>query len=131
MWGSEYVNTSIRVIGAVTLADGSCRSVYELEDGTQYVVDDDGSLLTGNWLLVAEDEQPEPCDKPVIVYPDGAPAFRPCLLAWACWLRDVAADRYEYLSLFVAATDGEADDAKQNEPTHGRTSLNGKTPILR
>ena len=46
---------------------------YELEDGTQYVVDDDGSLLTGVWLLVAEDE--EPCDRPVIVYPDGEPPF--------------------------------------------------------
>lgn len=69
------MDTSIRVIGDVPLADGSCRPVYELEDGTQYVVDDDGCLLTGVWLLVPEDEEPEPCDRPVIVYKDGAPAF--------------------------------------------------------
>jgi len=47
----------------------------ELDDGTQYVVDDDGCLMTGIWLLVPKDGQPEPCDRPVIVYPDGAPDF--------------------------------------------------------
>jgi hypothetical protein len=69
------LDTSIRVIGDVTLADGSSRPVYELADGTQYVVDDDGRLVTGNWLLVPEDEEPEACDRPVIVYPDGPTAF--------------------------------------------------------
>jgi hypothetical protein len=68
------MDTSIRVIGQVTLADGSCRQVYEVDDGTQYVVDDDGQLVMGTWLLV-EEEPDGPCDLPVIVYQDGEPLF--------------------------------------------------------
>jgi hypothetical protein len=67
------LDTSVRVIGDVMMADGSSRLVYELDDGTQYVVDDDGCQVTGTWLLVPEDEEPEPCDRPVIVYLDGPP----------------------------------------------------------
>jgi hypothetical protein len=75
------VDTSIRVIGEVMTADGSVRPVYELEDGTEYVVDDDGCVVTGIWLLMPEEEEPEPCDRPVIVYPDGAGLLRPTFVS--------------------------------------------------
>jgi hypothetical protein len=69
------MDTSIRGIGQVTLADGSCRQVYAVDDGTQYVVDDDGQLVVGTWLLMAGEEPDGPCDRPVIIYSDGAPTF--------------------------------------------------------
>jgi hypothetical protein len=63
------MDTSIRVIGEVTLADGICRHMYE-RDGLQYVVDDDGQLVYGAWLVVEKEEPCSPCDLPVIVYDD-------------------------------------------------------------
>jgi hypothetical protein len=68
------MDTSIRVIGQVTLANGSCRQVYE-RDGLQYVLDNDGQFVPETWLLVDEEEPGHPCDGPVIVYPEFTPAF--------------------------------------------------------
>lgn len=70
------MDTSIRVIGSVTLTNGKCRDVYELEDGTQLVVDDDGGIITGTWLVTDDpNEGNVPCDRPVIVYLDGESPF--------------------------------------------------------
>jgi hypothetical protein len=69
------MDTSIRVIGEVALTDGSSRDVYEIDDGRQYIVGDDGQPVAGTWLLVDEEEPDCPCDRPVLVYPEGPPAF--------------------------------------------------------
>lgn len=68
------MDTSIRVIGQVTLTDGSCRQVYEC-GGVQYIADDDGQLVVGNWLLLEDEEPCCPCDLPMIVYQDGKLEF--------------------------------------------------------
>lgn len=68
------MDTSIRVIGQVTLADSTCRQVYE-RDGLQYVVDDDGQLVCATWLLVEDDEHECPCDRALIVCAHGEPLF--------------------------------------------------------
>jgi hypothetical protein len=44
-------------------------------NGQQYLVDDDGQLVYGTWVLVEEEEPECPCDRPVIVYEDGEPPF--------------------------------------------------------
>lgn len=62
-----------RIIGDIFCTDGVLRTVYEHEDGGQYVVDD-GQLVLGHWLeLPEEPEPPEPCDRPVIVYESETP----------------------------------------------------------
>jgi hypothetical protein len=48
-----------RIIGEVDFVDGSRRLVYEGPDGRQYVLDDEGELVHGVWVMPAEEVVPD------------------------------------------------------------------------
>jgi hypothetical protein len=48
----------ILMIGEVVAVDGSTRTVWKEGDGRQFLVDDDGEKLYGQWLA--------PADEPII-----------------------------------------------------------------
>jgi hypothetical protein len=43
-----------RIIGSREFTDGSQRAVYQDDDGRQFVIDDEGQAVYGNWLLPDE-----------------------------------------------------------------------------
>jgi hypothetical protein len=43
-----------RIIGTREFTDGAQRAVYEVDDGRQFVIDDEGQAVYGTWLLPDE-----------------------------------------------------------------------------
>jgi hypothetical protein len=55
----------VEPITYIELADGTTRPVF-LDDGRQFVIDDDGERVYGEWFI----PEPEHYDVPIIIGPD-------------------------------------------------------------